>query len=893
MLCLFVFVFFQAAFTQFCPPNLDFETGTFDNWQCATGITTVINGKNEIKLTPSLPIAKRHEIISTSGAKDMYGNFPQLCPYGGKYSIKLGNESTGSEAEGISYTFQVPANVDTFSFTYFYAVVFEDPMHSAEEQPRFFVTAYDVATGNLINCASYDYISTGGIPGFKVSPIRSTVLYKEWSPVSIQFAGLANRTVRLEFKTADCTRGGHFGYAYVDVGSSCSNILATAPYCIETNAVILNAPYGFQTYTWYNEDYSAVIGNQQSLTLSPPPATSGVFHVDIVPYPGYGCRDTAQAIVTPLPVPDTPVAKSDYYFCQFQSATPLEATPQPGSDILWYDKPVGGLPKSVAPIPSTSVPGVYEYYVAQKVLFGCESPRKKIRVTINPTPSASFTVNNIEQCDKGNNFKFTSTSANTNQSTYSWSFGDGKTISSPDSLAAYNYSKTGTYTVKLKVENPPGCATEKTATVIVYPNPVALFGYPALICEKDTAVRLQDQSTLNGNGSQINAWHWEIEGKISSLKNPNPFVVNSAGSLPVKLTVATNKGCVSDTFVNNLTVRYRPTAALDYSKLLCENEVIQLLDQSLLPAAATAESINKWYWQIDGGNINTTQNPSLFLKAGTHQIKLVAESNYGCKSLETDSLLLIHAKPDVQLSISDSCARRPITYTGVDTLSTVTKWYWNFGAGYKNGNSQITQVYANEGYRPLSLVGQTIFGCKDTVVRAFTIYDTKANAGKDTIAAMNEPVQLDAHGEPKEKFTWNPKIGLNNPNIEKPVAVLDQDQLYKLDAVSAEGCESHTQILIKRYKGPDIYIPTAFTPNGDGKNDVLKVFPVGIKAFGFFAVYDRWGELLYKTTDYYAGGWDGMYKGKKMGSGVYIVVAQATDYKGVRMEKKLTVTLIR
>src|SRR5882757_626810 len=214
------------AFTQGCPPNIDFEDGNFSHWDCFTGSTYVSNNINIISLLPSAPVPGRHELITASSTpKDPYGNFPTLCPYGGNYSVKLGNDGVNAQAEGMSYTFQVPPLTDTFTFTYFYAVVFQDPNHNSFEQPRFFVKAYDVLTGNPINCASYNYVSTTGIPGFQVSAVASDVLYKNWSPVSIQFAGLANRTVRLEFQTADCTRGGHFGYAYFDVGTGCSNIL--------------------------------------------------------------------------------------------------------------------------------------------------------------------------------------------------------------------------------------------------------------------------------------------------------------------------------------------------------------------------------------------------------------------------------------------------------------------------------------------------------------------------------------------------------------------------------------------------------------------------------------------------------------------------------------------
>ncbi len=188
-----ILCFVSTAYCQStCPPNLDFESGNFDNWECFTGFVDTVGGKNRMRLTPSRPIPTRHEIISAASnpGLDPYGGFPKLCPYGGDFSVKLGNIATGAEAEAISYTFTVPTTVDTFTFTYFYAVVFEDPQHTPKEQPRFFVTAYDVGTGALINCASYDYVSSSGLPGFQKSLADPLVLYKSWTPTSLQFAGL-------------------------------------------------------------------------------------------------------------------------------------------------------------------------------------------------------------------------------------------------------------------------------------------------------------------------------------------------------------------------------------------------------------------------------------------------------------------------------------------------------------------------------------------------------------------------------------------------------------------------------------------------------------------------------------------------------------------------------
>jgi gliding motility-associated-like protein len=884
---------FCATFGQGCPANIDFESGTFEGWDCFIGSTSVDSNKNVISLYPSSPLAGRHELITTSsiGVKDKYGNFPVLCPYGGRSSVKLGNDLTNYEAEGLSYTFTVPDLVDTFSFTYYYAVVFQDPNHIEVAQPRFFVTAYDVESGELINCASYDYIATGGIPGFKKSTYQTDVLYKEWSPVSIQFAGLANRKVRLEFKTADCTLGGHFGYAYVDVGSGCSNILATAPYCIESNSIILNAPYGFKTYTWYNEDYSQIIGHEQSLTLSPPPATTGSFHVDIVPYPGYGCRDTASAYVLPRPIPRPPAADPLVVFCQNQYADDFKTTADPGNDLVWYTEETGGIGKFNSPVIFTGATYDTTFWVSQKELFGCESERNPVTVRIQRSPKVSFAIKDQFQCLSNNHYTFNSTSDNLSNSNYLWDFGDGTTDSLSGSGASHRFIDFGNYTVKLTVMNDLTCSNESVGFVSVGAKPVAAFRSPPVICENQASVQLVDNSAVPGGGSSVNSWWWEIEKKTYNGQTPAAFATKGAGDLSVRLAVRSSAGCDSDTILRILPVRYQPIADFNYSSPLCNNEPVKFQDMSLMPAASP-DRVSRWYWQLDQGHTINNVNPVMHVSSGMHHVKLVAESNMGCKSEAADTSFFVHPKPLIALTVNDSCVRRLVNYQATAQLQNVTKWLWNFGNGLYNSGDQHTRTYTSEVTFPLTLIGQTNEGCKDTVFRQLRIFENHANAGSDTIVAKNEPVKLFANGGNGVKYSWSPATGLDNASAENPVATLDKDQLYKLQALSDQGCEAYSEIFIKRYAGPELYIPNAFTPDNDGKNDALKVFPVGIRKFEYLAVYSRNGQLLYRTTDY-SRGWNGIFNGKKMESGTYVAVVQAQDYRGKAMMKKTTVILLR
>src|SRR5205814_10180512 len=130
------------------------------------------------------------------------------------------------------YVIHVPANDSNFSIRYDYAVVFQDPGHTAWTQPRFTAKLFDSTTSTYIDCASFEYIATSSLPGFAVSTVDTSVIYKPWASVFISLRGHAGQTLYLEFTTADCVRRGHWGYAYVDVVSTCGYSIDMIYYCL-------------------------------------------------------------------------------------------------------------------------------------------------------------------------------------------------------------------------------------------------------------------------------------------------------------------------------------------------------------------------------------------------------------------------------------------------------------------------------------------------------------------------------------------------------------------------------------------------------------------------------------------------------------------------------------
>jgi gliding motility-associated-like protein len=286
-----------ASFAQDCPSNIDFEYGNFNGWTCYTGVTEAVGTENVITLSSSSgSIYNRHTMYDSRNTEmDPYGNFPVLCPNGSGHSIKLGSTEAGGQAEGISYQFTIPANQNSYSLTYHYAVVFQSPNHQNYQQPRMETEVFNVTDNSVITCASFAFIAEGSsIKGFEVSNLSDTinVLYKKWSTVSVDLSGNAGKTIRLFFKTADCTFRRHFGYAYIDVDSDCSGNLSGSTYCPDDSFVKIVAPYGYESYTWYDSSVMQVLGTSQTLTLIPPPPSGSVFAVKLNPFEGFGCPQT-------------------------------------------------------------------------------------------------------------------------------------------------------------------------------------------------------------------------------------------------------------------------------------------------------------------------------------------------------------------------------------------------------------------------------------------------------------------------------------------------------------------------------------------------------------------------------------------------------------------------
>ena len=191
-----------------------------------------------------------------------------------------------------------------------------------------------------------------------------------------------------------------------------------------------------------------------------------------------------------------------------------------------------------------------------------------------------------------------------------------------------------------------------------------------------------------------------------------------------------------------------------------------------------------------------------------------------------------------------------------------------------------------------------INGCtslKGDTVAITILPEAKVFAGPDTSILVNQPLQLngvDINNSGFTSYIWSPSSGLNNPFIKDPIAIVSRDTRYILTARTPEGCETSDDINIKVFVKTEVYVPSAFTPNDDGLNDIFKPICFGIKELKYFTVLNRFGQIVYTTTKL-TEGWDGTYKGKTQDGDVFVWILEAMDFNGNLINKKGIVVLIR
>jgi gliding motility-associated-like protein len=403
-------------------------------------------------------------------------------------------------------------------------------------------------------------------------------------------------------------------------------------------------------------------------------------------------------------------------------------------------------------------------------------------------------------------------------------------------------------------------------------------------------IPFQDSSTSFGD---IVKWHWDFgDGTTSSLPGPPAHTYARPGNYDIKLSILGNNGCPSDTFKQRVIVGSKPVAAFALDPgVVCDSLPVFFRDRSTVEFG----TINKWEWNISGsGYTSQSPGPLIFGRTGPGNSGLTVSTKEGCISEPVSKNFEILKRPDIFFSFNDVCKGDVVIFSAVNSNLAVQikDWNWSFGDGgqMKTGNS-VNHMYKNGGNYLASVYATSLQGCNSfRITDSVHVYETKANAGADTILATGQSYQLKGSGG--DLYSWSPSLGLNNAFVSNPILTPERDVALTLTASTAFGCPTTDVVKIRVFNGPAIYVPNAFTPNNDGKNDRFRPLAVGISKVLYFQVYNRYGQLIFSSPDTFTG-WDGKMNGKDQPSGTYVWQVAGIDFNGQQQVKKGTITLVR
>lgn len=656
------------------------------------------------------------------------------------------------------------------------------------------------------------------------------------------------------------------------------------------------------TWKWNLGDGSPVNTNQNPSHLY---TGAGYHPVTLIVNNSFGCGDT---ITKAVEVYHNPVAGFTYNDVCFRDTmyfinTSSIDTSSSIANYLWVFGDASPTSNLQDPNHYYSSAGAYTVTLVTSTIDGCSNAATSSVKAFDP-PISSFTLNNTCLLYPA---AFTNTTISPvmgSTASWSWDFGDGSVLNTSVWSPAHQYVSPGNYHVTLTAYSSNlACPDTITDSITVFPMPVANFSFTNVCLNQ--VMNFNDLSTVS-DGS-ISSRSWDFGDGTSPNGSPNPsHLYLNAGIFTVSLIVTTNNSC-KDTITKTVVVHPLPDAQFG-SINVCDGSVVPFNDLSTI---ATTDTIQSWAWDFgDGSPVINNQNTShLYASKGSYIVQLVVVSNFGC----TDSVSktkFVNPNPVVNFTANDTIGCEPLCVNFQNSSSIATganvAWLWSFGDNSPINNLENPMhCYSNDSIRT------TLF-----YTPTFTV-----TSDSGCVSSLSENNYITVYPNPTANFTVEPKVASivdpvisitdlstgadfwnwNFGNQQASTVYNPAPQTYAdtgtyiitlITSTQYNCIDTTTQTIIIE---PDFifYIPNAFTPNDDGINDAFTGKGIFINEFEM-AIFDRWGNLIYKTDDINKP-WDGRAnQGKEAAQAdVYVYAVKVTDFKLKKHTYKGIVTLVR
>jgi gliding motility-associated-like protein len=488
------------------------------------------------------------------------------------------------------------------------------------------------------------------------------------------------------------------------------------------------------------------------------------------------------------------------------------------------------------------------------------------------------------KCEDEAVIKFNAETQHTGALTWKWTFSNGTPSTSNEQNPTVTFDTEGTVVATLVVTDVNNCTATASVEVEV-----------SIINDKvndQTVICLGEEIELNPVGlDPLADYSWASSPNDPTLtdpSNPNPVVKPIQNT---EYSVAISKGLCKVEYSVVVEVLPGPYLELEGDTIVCDTASIFIQPSSNGAAYA-------WSNTLDFNNVFSVEKDIWLKPVPNGMYYLRATDVNGCFKIDSVMLNLSMAAVKMEPTDMDICfgEQAALIVTNLDPSQTLTYEWTPKLPPFPNVLVSPTETTT------YTVVATNEYGCKDTlsfVVNVSVIGVTAQVVGADTVTVAGEKVTLlgttSGNGN-IINIEWTPSRTLTSPFTLETEAMPDQDEIYTITVTDDNGCTASAQVPVYFRQSPCthpfIFVPKAFTPNGDGKNDFFRLRGEGITELTFI-VWSRWGEIVYETHDPSDQGWDGTFRGKPMTPDSFAWYAKCTCGNGEVYEGKGNVTLLK
>ena len=691
----------------------------------------------------------------------------------------------------------------------------------------------------------------------------------------------------------------------IRISSAASNFTFGAnPICFSTGSVQLinntpNNPDPITNSTWYfwNTPVSTstlVNGAAPVFSFSqyPVPSPSQTFTVTLTATNSIGCVDSVRHTFQ-VNNPNAYLFPSNSTICEGTTVNFIAPPSYPN-----YTYTFGPPSQTLATSSSTAA---YTYtnhgnYTASLVIQdagGCTA-NSSFPISVQSYPTASFVISSPNAVN-GNNIcsgspvTFSSTSTTNYPLSYNWNINSGSpVINSSVVVNTYTVNQNTTVPISLTVSTSYGCSAITSNTFNIFIAKADINLDKSTVCYGEAiTVNLKDTVSLY-------AWVWGFgDGTPTSTvfagsSNPS-FTVHPYTPPQQNVPILTTTLSLIY-YSSQLACKYSVSVPITIKRVLANfkrNNEITSIDSvhclgklDVFNNTTPGSSGYTYNWLFGDGSTSSSTNPSYtYPNSGIYTVSLtVTDPINGCKGVAIKNMT-INPQPGIKINAPDSvCQNKPFNLTSTASgTAPIVSYQWTPTLGLSNPTGASTSATAAT-VAQYSLNVTDANGCKSSTTSSTFIQFPPLPLQWDSTVIIGQTVPINGYAGSNMSYTWTPPLDLNCIYCVNPVSSTTVNTVYTVTVADNLGCFLRVNTYTVYVKPEStIDVPTAFTPNGDGKNDIIYADGWGIKKLTYFRIFNRWGQLLFETNDIKVG-WDGTYNGVPQNMETYVYQVSGESY---------------